>query len=121
MNEQHPEERRRTPRRRLRDRIASLDRSQHPALAGHHELQNHLLLVDDDLRQTALQLGAVEQYLHRSLELIESESTGADELGAHADDDAVLERMELLLESLANLKRRMKSIAVGLSVKSAIR
>lgn len=110
-------ERRGSPRRRVRDRIASLDHTENPSLHGQYDLRNLVLLVDDDLRQTALTLGSVERYLALSLALLEDEALSPDALLAHADDDDVLSRMDLLLENLANLRRRMRSIAVAMKVR----
>ena len=116
---QDNDDRRRTPRRRLRDRIASLERTDNPALHGQYELQNLMLLVDDDLRQTALSLGSVEQYLAQSIALLERESIAASELAAHADGEDVLDRVDLLLENLMNLRRRMSEIAARLPARSS--
>lgn len=107
-------ERRRNPRRRLRDRIASLDSTSNPALSGRPELKNQMLLVDDDLRQTALVLGTVEQYLGEAMGLIERPDVTAQELAAFADNDDIDERVELLGENLDNLRRRMKAIAMAM-------
>ena len=113
------DDRRRSPRRRLRDRIASLEHTENPALRGKFELQNLMLLVDDDLRQTALSLGSVEQYLAQSIALLESESLAPAELAAHADGEDVLDRVDLLLENLMNLRRRMGDIAARLPSRSS--
>jgi hypothetical protein len=104
-------ERRRTPRRRLRDRIASLDSTDNPALRSHHELLNQVLLVEDDLRQSALALGAVEGWLARSMALLEEPALSPHAIASHAADDEVVERLEQLAENLANLRRRLGTIA----------
>lgn len=107
-------ERRRTPRRRLRDRIASLDSTNNPALRGHHEIANQMLFLDDDLRQTALVLGTIEEYLAQAMGLIERADVTAPELKAFAGSDEIDERVELLGENLDNLRRRMKAIAMAM-------
>ena len=107
-------DRRKSPRRRLRDRIASLDSADNPSLRQRHELKNHLLLVEDDLRETALALGALEGYLARSMELIEDEALSPSALLAHADDIALPPRLETLSENLDNLRRRMRCIAAAM-------
>jgi hypothetical protein len=107
-------ERRRTPRRRLRDRIASLDRTHNPTLAARRQLADLVLLVEDDLRQTALALGGVERFLVRSLELLEKAGVTAAELGDHADDDQVLRQLDELSQNVANLRRRMSLVASSL-------
>jgi hypothetical protein len=108
-------DRRRTPRRRLRDRIASLDSTKNPALRGRYELKNLMLLVDDDLRQTALTLGTVEKYLTESMSLLEDPTLDREALAAHADHEDVLDRIDDLVENLVHLRRRMKSIAIAMS------
>lgn len=107
-------DRRRTPRRRLRDRIASLDATDNPALRSQYDLRNLMLLVDDDLRQTALALGAVESYLARTAALLENPEVTGGELAEAADDEEVLDRIEDLSENLDNLRHRMGSIAASL-------
>src|SRR6185295_7903508 len=42
--------------RRLRDRLVDRSGTANPALSRRHELQNLLLFIDDDLRETALAL-----------------------------------------------------------------
>ena len=107
-------ERRRTPRRRLRDRIASLESTENPSL-HRHELKNHVMLVEDDLRQTALALGAIEAYLTQSMELLEDEALTSEAMRVHAEDETILDRFDTLSENLDQLRRRMRSIAAAMS------
>ena len=78
-------ERRRAPRRRLRDRIASLDRTTNQALRR-PEIANLVMIVEDDLRQTALALGAVEQYLGKAHGLLEQPDVTPQALAEMARD-----------------------------------
>src|SRR5438046_131398 len=89
-------ERRASPRRRLRDRIASHGGNANRALARRHDLANLLMLVDDDLRETALALGGIEQYLGNALALIEKADLTREELSLLAGDDGVRERLDTL-------------------------
>ncbi len=107
-------DRRSNPRRRTRDRIASLDTTANPTLSGKHELKNLMLLVDDDLRQTALSLGAVEAFLAQAAALLEKADLSAAELRAHADDEDALDRLDALSENVDHLRRRMRLIAASL-------
>jgi len=107
-------ERRATPRRRLRDRIASHGGNANRALARRHDLANLLMLVDDDLRETALALGGIEQFLGCALTLIEKPDLTREELATLAGDDGVRERIDLLADNLASLRRRMGQIAASL-------
>lgn len=106
-------ERRRTPRRRLRDRIASLDRTTNQALRR-PEIANLVMIVEDDLRQTALALGAVEQYLGKAHGLLEQPDVTAQALVDMARDPDVVTRIDDLSENLANLRRTMHRIAAAM-------
>jgi hypothetical protein len=105
-------DRRTHPRgRRLRDRL--LDRAtQNPALTERFELQNLVLLLDDDLRETALALVRVEAFLQRSLELIDQGDLSAESLRAVAEDDEVRAQLDALAEAVANVQKRM-GVAAG--------
>ncbi|MSP61599.1 MAG: hypothetical protein EXR72_14925 [Myxococcales bacterium] len=98
-------ERRSAPRRRLRDRIAS--GTTPGALAGKGELRNLLLLIEDDLRESALALAAVEAYLGRARALVERPAVAATELSQLAGEEGVVERLEALRENVDSLRRRM--------------
>jgi len=107
-------DRRQAPRRRLRDRIASLDHTDNPALRARPALQNLVMLADDDLRQTALALAGVEAFLCDSMELLEAEDLDAPTLHAHAASDDALTRLEVLADSVATLRRRLLAIATAM-------
>jgi hypothetical protein len=108
-------ERRIPPRgRRLRDRLASREGTSNPTLAARYELQNLLLLVDDDLRETALALGAIEQFLGSALSLLEHKDVTAEEIGRLAGDGEVVERIDTLTDALDQLRRRLGAVASAL-------
>ena len=96
--------------RRLRDRLVDRDGTQNPRLRR-YELSNLLLFVDDDLRETALAIGGIEGFLTAALELLEKEDLEAWELSALAGNADVLDRLDVLGETLASLRRRMGLIA----------
>jgi hypothetical protein len=97
--------------RRARDRIVLGDSLGPKALASRAELQNLLLFVDDDLRETALAIGGIESFLLQALALLEREDISRDELAALAGDADVLERIDSLAETLISLRRRLGRIA----------
>ena len=107
-------DRRQAPRRRLRDRIASLDHTDNPALKARPAVENLVMLADDDLRQTALALAGVEAFLCDSMELLEAPDLDAATLHDHAASDDALARLELLSDSVAMLRRRMVAIAAAM-------
>ncbi len=102
----HPE----APRRRLRDRLVEREGTANRTLSERYELQNQLLLIDDDLRETALALGGIERFLAEALRLLDGEDVTARQLAELADDD-VLDRMDTLSETLVSLRRRLGTVA----------
>ncbi len=99
------------PRRRLRDRIIDRQGTDNETLASQHPLQNHLLLCDDDLRETALALGSIEQYLSRALATLERRDLSPEELERLARDLDVESQVAALDETLTSLKHRLHVIA----------
>ena len=96
--------------RRLRDRLVDRDVTANPRL-HRYDLQNLMLFVDDDLRETALALGGIETFLSRALALLENAELTPDELAELAHDAQVLDRLDYLGETLSSLRRRMGLIA----------
>jgi hypothetical protein len=97
-------------RRRVRDRLIDRAGTENPRLKR-YELSNLMLLVDDDLRETALALGGIESFLARALALLEKADVGADELAALADDGLLSDRLDYLGETLGSLRLRVSQIA----------
>jgi hypothetical protein len=100
--------------RRFRDRLLERTGTDNPALAERHLLANQLLLIDDDLRQTALALGAVEQFLGAALELLESPEVSAGDLATLASDGDALDKLDELSETVESLRRRLLAVASNL-------
>ena len=98
-------------KRRLKDRLVEREGTQNRVLAERYELQNLLLLIDDDLRETALALTGIEVFLAAALKLLDSEGVRPVDLYALAGDGEVLDRMDTLCETLSSLRRRMGTIA----------
>jgi hypothetical protein len=99
------------PGRRARDRLADRDGTQNPTLTVRHELQNVLMLVDDDLRETAQAMESIETFLVDALHHLEREDISREHLLRLAGDEKVLSEMDRLGETLMNLKRRLMGIA----------
>jgi hypothetical protein len=98
------------PKRRLRDRLAERDGTNNPSLAERYELTNLLLLIDDDLRETALALTGIERFLGDALQLLDHEGVRPVELVRLAQDGDVLDRMDTLAETLTQLRRRLQTV-----------
>lgn len=99
------------PRRRLRDRLVEREGTANPVLTERYALQNQLLLIDDDLRETALAMGALETFLSDALNLLEDERVTAADLAHLASDGETLDRLDTLAETLTTLRRRLLAIA----------
>jgi len=100
--------------RRARDKLILRDGTPSAALAGHRRLKNHVLLVDDDLRETAQALGGIESFLVRALQALDKKDIEVDEVSELASDRGVLREMEYLEDTLSSLKRRLQIIASAL-------
>ncbi len=108
-------ERRRSGRRaRARDRL--MDRATRPypqnaALIGVDNIENLLLFVDDDLRETALAIHRIEQFLLRALGLLEAPKLRREDVQAVATDTNVLDHLDMLNETLESLRRRLAKLS----------
>lgn len=108
-----PQERRATPRRRMRDRLPDRETT-NPALSQRSELRNLLLFLDDDVRESGKALVRVEKYLHRALALLDAQSVSADELDALAGEQAIFDDLHTLVDTLGSLRARMGKVATAL-------
>jgi hypothetical protein len=99
------------PGRRLRDRLIAQGGPVSPALAAQAPLTNHLLLVDDDLRETAAALGRLEGFLARTAAALGEPRVGRSAVEALADDPAVEAELANLDAGLAQLRGRLFQIA----------
>ena len=90
----------------MRDRLAT--RESHHA---HPEVANLLLLIDDDLQETAQALSGIEGFLGEAQRLLDKDSLRAPELLRLCADGDVMERIDTLAETLATLRRRFGALA----------
>lgn len=75
------------------------------------DINNLLLFIDDDMRETALAMARIERYLHSTLELLEAPKLTREQVQALATDREVLDHVDMLNETLESLRRRMASLA----------
>lgn len=107
----HGKNRRRSGRRaRARDRL--MDRASQPqprnaALLGVDNIENLLLFVDDDLRETALAMHHVEQYLLQVLGMLEADELRREDVKALTRNTEVLDHVDMLNETMESLRRRL--------------
>lgn len=101
-------------RARARDRLmdrANTPYSPNPALAQVEQVENLLLFIDDDLRESALSMERIERYLVSTLDMLEGDSLNRAEIDALAGNEEVLDQIDQLNESLENLRRRVARLA----------
>jgi hypothetical protein len=101
-------------RARARDRLmdrANNDYSPNPALAQVRDVENLLLFIDDDLRETALAMERIEKYLLSTLDVLDGHDLDRREIHALAIDPNVIDHVDLLTETLESLRRRMVRLA----------
>jgi hypothetical protein len=97
--------------RRARDRLSRSEGSQNRTLASKYELQNLLLFVDDDLRETARAMENIEGFLVEALHLLEREDLTRDDLVTLTDNEEVFDELDQLGDTLTSLRSRMVKIA----------
>lgn len=95
--------------RRLRDRVASHE-TDNPALAC-GAAANLLLLIDDDLHESAQAMTVIDGFLSSALQLLSATDVSRQKLIALCASDEVMERMDTLSETLSLLRRRMGALA----------
>ena len=112
-----PDNRRSGRRLRARDRLMDRATREYPknmALAGVRDVETLMLFIDDDLRETALALSQIEQYLVRTLALLERPAVDRADVKALASDQEVLDQLDVLNETLESMRRRMAKLAARL-------
>ena len=77
------------------------------ALERANDVENLILFIDDDLRETALAVAGIEGYLVNTLKMLEQERLNRADVHTLATDTIVLEQLDLLTETLESLRRRM--------------
>ncbi len=98
-------------RSRARDRL--LDRGSHPTevpagtLMRVRDIENTLLFIDDDLRETALAMTRIEDFLTRTMQTLESPQVCREHVHALASEVGVLDHLDQLSETLESLRRRL--------------
>ena len=101
-------------RARSRDRLmdrASQPYEPNPALSKVNHVENLLMFIDDDLRETALSMERIERYLVSTLDLLESDRLLPAQVQRLATDDEVLEHIDQLNDGLESLRRRVSRLA----------
>lgn len=98
------------PRRRLRDRLVEHE-TQTPKLTRRSDSSTLLLLIDDDLRETALAMSGIDGFLAEALRLLDSDEVQPHQLLRLCANDQVMERMDTLADTLATLRRRFGALA----------
>lgn len=101
-------------RARARDRLmdrASQPYAPNPSLAQVEHMENLLLFIDDDLRESALSMERIERYLVATLDMLEGDRLERGEVEALASNEDVLDQIDALNESLESLRRRVARLA----------
>lgn len=83
---------------------------QNGAVARVRNVENLLLFVDDDLRETALALVRIEGFLTRTLGMLESNEATRAHVQELATDVTVLEHLDVLNATLESLRRRLATL-----------
>ena len=104
-------------RARARDRL--MDRATRPytrssALAKAENVENLVLFIDDDLRETALSIQRIERYLVDTLSLLERDELSKSDVSELVGDQRILDHVDQLNETLESLRRRMARLAANL-------
>ncbi len=105
-------------RRRARDRLMDRATRAYPknqALDGVRDLETLMLFIDDDLRETGLALARIEQFLVRTLGVLERPDVTRRDVHALAADQEVLDHLDVLNETLESLRRRLARLAARLA------
>jgi hypothetical protein len=101
-------------RGRARDRLMDRATRSYPVaapLARVDDVENLLLFIDDDLRETALAMARIEEFLVRTLGLLEQSTLHREVVHDLASDTTVLDQLDLLNETVESLRRRMAKLA----------
>lgn len=84
---------------------------QNAALIGVSNVENLLLFVDDDLRETALAIHHIERFLLRTLGLLEAPTLRREDVQSVAGDTSVLDHIDMLNETIESLRRRLARLS----------
>ena len=105
--------------RRARDRLLAGATTPSPSLRGRAELQNMILFLADDLRESALAMGGIEAFVMKAQKVLENPELSIDDVRGQVDDQDVLERLDLLWDALGSLRKSMALIHASVEKKSA--
>ncbi len=100
--------------RRARDRILTGQTPVQGVLARRRELENLILFLGDDLRESALALGGIEAFLVSAHKTLERPDLSPESLSALVSED-IDGRIELLADALQSLRRSMRLIQETIS------
>jgi hypothetical protein len=75
------------------------------------ELQNVMLFVGDDLRESALAVGGIETFLVHAQRLLERPDVSADELAALVEDGDLDRRLQALDDAVTALRRSVSALS----------
>lgn len=112
-------DRRRSGRRaRTRDRL--LDRGTQPTAIADtlhrvRDIENLLLFVDDDIRETALAMTRIEDYLTHTMRTLDDPGLRREHVLALAGDRRVLDHLDRLSETLESLRRRLAKLSASMT------
>lgn len=104
-------------RARARDRLMDRATRSYPeseTLTQARGVENLVLFIDDDLRETGMALGNVENYLVGILRMLEQPRMTREDVHAIAADTQVLDHVDMLVETLETLRRRLARLAASL-------
>jgi len=105
--------------RRARARDKLLDRGSQPTQVGQslervRDIENLLLFVDDDIRETALAMQRIEEYLTRTMQTLDHPQLRREHVLALAGDKRVLDHLDRLSETLESLRRRLARLSASM-------
>jgi hypothetical protein len=102
--------------RRARDRLLTGDDQPLPEAIpqdARPRVSQRMLLLADELRESALAAAGVEAYLVRLHRLLDRDDVSLAELRAVAADDEIERRLGVLDDAIASLRRSLLSVAGG--------
>ena len=100
--------------RRARDRLVGGDTTPAASLRELPELENHVLFLDDDLRESAIAVGGIEAFLLEAKRVLEKPDLAPDELRRLVESSRIADRIALLEDALGSLFRSMSLICATL-------
>jgi len=84
------------------------------------DLANLILFLDDDLRESAIAMGGIEAFLLEAQRVLQQSSLAPDDLARLVEEARVNERIALLEDALASLRRSMNLICATLKERAVV-